>query len=157
MEISTILLLTAMLFLIGSLMLLTYVGRAYTSKERIRDEQQHATKPRGDRTMTDGVAGTAQEQVFRWMEEGPTALAGIRCIVQESANLKRIAEATQKECERLRHEGDQLRAEISRLTTETERLQKERAETAQWFTTMMNETAARLRSERPPAVSGGRQ
>ena len=101
--------------------------------------------------MTDGVAGTAQEQVLRWMEEGPTALAGIRCIVHEGTNLKRIAEATLKECERLRHEGDQLRAEVSRLTAETERLQKERADTAQWFTAMMKEAASRLRIEPPPA------
>jgi hypothetical protein len=151
MEISTIFLLTAMLLLIGSLILLTYAGGAYTSKESIRDDQGLAPKPRGERPMTDEMAGTAQEHVLRWMEEGPTVLAGIRCIVHEGTNLKRIAEATQKECERLRHEGEQLRAEVSRLTAETERLQKERADTAQWFTAMMNETAARLRSEHPPA------
>jgi predicted RNase H-like nuclease (RuvC/YqgF family) len=107
--------------------------------------------------MTSEMAGTPQEHVFRWMEEGPTVLAGIRCIVQEDANLKRIVEATQKECERLRQECEQLRAEISRLTAGTERLQKERAETAQWFTAMMNEAAARLRREHSPAVSDGRQ
>jgi chromosome segregation ATPase len=151
MEISTILLLTAMLLLIGSLILLTHVGGANPSKKGIRDDQRHATKPRGDRTMTDGAAGTAQEQVLRWMEEGQTALAAIRCMVQEGTNLKRIVEVTQKECERLRHEGEQLRAEVSRLTAETERLQKERADTAQWFAAMMKEAASRFRSEPPPA------
>jgi len=151
MEISTILLLTAMLLLIGSLIILTHVGGANTPKKGIRDDRRHATKPRGDRTMTNGVAGTAQEQVLRWMEEGPTALAAIRCIVQEDTNLKRIAETALKECERLRHEGDQLRAEVNRLTAETERLQKERADTAQWFTATMKEAASRLRIEPPPA------
>jgi len=150
MEISTILLLTAMLLLLGSLILLTYVGGASRSKAGIGDDQRPVTKPRGDRTMTDGVAGTAQEQVLRWMEEGPTALAGIRCIVQEGTNLKRIAEATLKDCERLRHECEQLRAEVSRLTAETARLHKERADTTQWFTAMMKEAASRLRIEPPP-------
>lgn len=151
MEISTKLLLTAMLLLIGSLIFLTYVGGANTSKKGIRDDPRHAPKPRGDRTMTDGVAGTAQEEVLRWMEEGPTALAGIRCMVQEGTNLKRIAETALKDCERLRHEGDQLRAEVSRLTAETARLHKERADTAQWFTAMIKEAASRLRIEPPPA------
>jgi hypothetical protein len=101
--------------------------------------------------MTERGTGTAQAYVLRWMEEGPTVLAGLRGIVQEGTNLKRIAEATQKECERLRHEGDQLRAEVSRLTTETARLQKERTESAQWFASMFKEAAARLRIEPPPA------
>jgi hypothetical protein len=107
--------------------------------------------------MSSETAGTAQEQVLRWMEEGPTVLAGMRCMVQEGTNLKRIAEATQKECERLRHEGDQLRAEVARLTAEAARVHKERAETAQWFTAMMNEATARLRSEPSTTGSGGRQ
>ena len=151
MEISTKLLLTAMLLLIGSLLFLTYVGGVSTSKEGIRDDPRHAPKPRGDRTMTNGVAGTAQEEVLRWLEDGPTALAGIRCIVDEGTNLKRIAEAALKDCERLRQEGDQLRAAVSRLTAETARLHKERADTAQWFTAMMKEAASRLRIEPPPA------
>jgi hypothetical protein len=151
MEISTKLLLTAMLLLIGSLLFLTYVGGVSTSKEGIRDDPRHAPKPRGDRTMTNGVAGTAQEEVLRWLEDGPTALAGIRCIVDEGTNLKRIAEAALKDCERLRQEGDQLRAAVSRLTAETARLHKERADTAQWFTATMKEAASRLRIEPPPA------
>jgi predicted RNase H-like nuclease (RuvC/YqgF family) len=101
--------------------------------------------------MTSEMAGTAQEQVLRWMEEGPTVLAGIRCMVQEGTNLKRIVEATQKECERLRHECEQLRAEVTRLTAEAERVHKERTDTAQWLTAMMNEAAVRLRSEHSPA------
>jgi hypothetical protein len=151
MEISTKFLLTAMLLLIGSLLFLTYVGGVSTSKEGIRDDPRHTPKPRGDRTMTNGVAGTAQEEVLRWLEDGPTALAGIRCIVQEGTNLKRIAEAALKDCERLRQEGDQLRAAVSRLTAETAHLHKERADTAQWFTAMMKEVASRLRIEPPPA------
>jgi hypothetical protein len=107
--------------------------------------------------MTNEMAGPAREQVIRWMEESRTVLDSVRSMLHECAQLKMVAEATQKECERLRHEGDRLRAEVSRLTAETARLQKERADTAQWFTAMMNETAARLRSEHPPAVSGGRQ
>jgi predicted RNase H-like nuclease (RuvC/YqgF family) len=107
--------------------------------------------------MTSEMAGTAQEHVLRWMEEGPTVLAGIRCMIQEGTNLKKIVETTQKECERLRHECEQLRAEVSRLAAEATRIHQERVETAQWFTAMMNEAAARFRSEHSPAVSGDRQ
>jgi len=44
-----------------------------------------------------------------------------------------------------------LRAEIIRLTAESERAQQERAETAQWFTAMLNQAASRLRIEPLPA------
>jgi hypothetical protein len=107
--------------------------------------------------MTDVPGGTAQEQVRRWVEEGPTALDSVRGLLREHAKIKMIAEATQEECERLRHQGDQLRADVSRLRAQTECLKNVRAETTQWFTAMMNEATARLRSEHPPAVSGGRQ
>jgi len=129
-----------------------YLAWRYQRPRGVTTHDQHqATKRQGERPMTSEMAGTAQEQVLRWMEEGPTALAAIRCIVHEDTNLKRIAEATLKECERLRHEGDQLRAEVSRLTAETERLQKERADTAQWFTAMIKEAVPRFRIEPPPA------
>jgi predicted nuclease with TOPRIM domain len=107
--------------------------------------------------MTDVPGDRAQAQVLRWVEEGPTVLDSVRGLLREHTKLKMIAEATQEECERLRHEGDQLRADASRLAAQTERLQTVWAETTQWFTAMMHEATARLRSEHPPAVSGGRQ
>ena len=151
MEVSTLLLLAAVLLLIGGLILLTHVGRAYTPTEGPRHDQHRATKRRGDRTMTDVVAGTAQERVIRWMEEGQAVLDSVRGMLHERTQLKMVAEVTQKEGERLRQEGDQLRAEVSRLTAETERLRTERADTAQWFTALMKEAASRLRIEPPPA------
>jgi glutathionylspermidine synthase len=85
------------------------------------------------------------------MEEGRSVLESVHRILVESNQFKAVAEAAQKECDRLRHEAEQLRVEFSRLTAETERVQQERAETAQWLTTMLNEAASRFRIEPPPA------
>ena len=101
--------------------------------------------------MTSGVVGTERDQVVRWMEEGRSVLEGVHRILHECDQFKGAAEAAQKECERLQHECEQLRAETIRLKADNERGQRERAETAQWFTTMMNEAASRLRIEHPPA------
>jgi len=101
--------------------------------------------------MTSVVAATDREQVVRWMEEGRSVLESVHRILHECDQFKGVAEAAQKECKQLKLECDQLRAEISQLKTDNERGQKERAETAQWFTAMMNEAASRLRIEHPPA------
>jgi predicted nuclease with TOPRIM domain len=107
--------------------------------------------------MADEVAGTVPAQVMRWVEAGPTVLDSVRGMLREHTKLKMIVEATQDECERLRHQDAQLRAEIRRLTAEAERVHKERAESAQWFAAMMNEASGRLRGEHSPAGSGGHQ
>jgi len=90
-------------------------------------------------------------QVIRWMEEGRSVLESVQRLLHECDQFKGAAEAAQKECARLQGECEQLRAEISRLTADGERAQKERAETAQWFTAMLNQAASRLRIENPPA------
>jgi hypothetical protein len=149
--------LLAPLLLIGGLVLLTYVVSTYGLTERIRHDQHRATKREGDRTMADEVAGTVPAQVMRWVEAGPTVLDSVRGMLREHTKLKMIVEATQDECERLRHQDAQLRAEIRRLTAEAERVHKERAESAQWFAAMMNEASGRLRGEHSPAGSGGHQ
>jgi len=151
-----ILLFVLMLLTVG-LVLLGYAVWAYNSDEGPRPDRHQAAQSRGDRPMTGVAVGTEREQVIRWLEERMSVLKAVRQILQERDQFKAVAVAAQQECERLRHEGEQLRAEVSRLAAESERLQKERAETVQWFTAMMNETAARLLTEPSPAVSGGRQ
>jgi len=101
--------------------------------------------------MTSEMAGTAQEHLLRWMEEGPAVFGEVRRMQRECAQVKVVAEAAQKECERLQQQCEALREDVRRLHVEIERVRTERAETAQWFTAMIKETAARLRIESPPA------
>jgi predicted nuclease with TOPRIM domain len=72
-------------------------------------------------------------------------------ILQECDHLREVAEAAQKDSERVQRDCEQLRAEVSRLKEDNERVQRERAETAKWFATMMSEAASRLRLDRPAA------
>lgn len=85
------------------------------------------------------------------MEEGQTVFERVQQLLHECDQLKGATEAAQKEWSRLRSECEQLRAEISRLRAESGRAQQERAETAQWFTAMLNQAASRIRIERPAA------
>ena len=101
--------------------------------------------------MTSGMAGTAQEHVLRWMEDSPAVFEGVRKLLRERSQFKVVAEAAQKDCERLQQQCKALREEVRRLEAETERARAERAETAQWFTAMIKATAARLRIEPPSA------
>jgi hypothetical protein len=149
-EIPAILLIVLML-LAGGLPLLTYVVWAYTPKEGTSHDPHHATKSRGGRTMTDAVAGTEQERVIRWMEEGPTVFKGVRRTLDECDQLKEAAGAAQKECQRLRQHCEELREEVRRLQAETERLQKDRAKLARWFTFKVEEAAARFPITPSPA------
>ena len=89
--------------------------------------------------------------MLRWMEESPAAFERIRQVLRERSQFKVVAEAAQKDCERFQQQCEALREEVRRLQVETARLRTARAETAQWFTAMIKETAARLRSEPPPA------
>ncbi len=101
--------------------------------------------------MSGAGVGAEREQIIRWMEEGRNILEIIVRLLNDADQLKVAAEATQKENERLRYECDQLRREVNQLTADRERSQKERAEIAQWFSSVMSEAASRLLIEHPPA------
>jgi hypothetical protein len=101
--------------------------------------------------MASEMAGTAHEQVLRWMGESPVVFEEVRQLLRERSQFKVVAEAAQMECERLQQQCDVLREEVRRLQAETERAHTERAETAQWFSAMIKEAAARLRIEPPSA------
>ena len=101
--------------------------------------------------MTSGMAGPEGERMLRWMEESPAVFEGVRRMLRECAQAKEAAGAAQKDYEGLQQHCEALREEVRRLQAETERLRTERAETAQWFTAMIKETAARLRIEPPSA------
>ncbi|MBS1115896.1 MAG: hypothetical protein H6Q87_280 [candidate division NC10 bacterium] len=101
--------------------------------------------------MTGVAVGAEREQIIRWMEEGRNILEIIVKLLNDADQLKMAADATQKENERLRYECDQLRREVNELHADHERSKKERAEIAQWFSSVMSEAASRLLVERPPA------
>lgn len=101
--------------------------------------------------MTGTAVGTEREHVVRWMEEGRNILEVIVKLLNDSDQFKAAADAAQKESERLRHECEQLRGEVNQLKADHERGKKERAEIAQWFSSVMSEAASRLLIERPPA------
>jgi chromosome segregation ATPase len=109
------------------------------------------TTEKGEHTMSGAVVETEREQVIRWMEEGRHILEVIASLLNDFDQLKATAEAAREQNERLQREGQQLREEIGRLKAENERSQKERAEIAQWFSSVMSEAASRLLVERPPA------
>jgi len=109
------------------------------------------TKEKGGSTMTGVAVGAEREQIIRWMEEGRNILEIIVKLLNDADQLKMAADATQKENERLRYECDQLRREVNELHADHERSKKERAEIAQWFSSVMSEAASRLLVERPPA------
>ncbi len=118
--------------------------------------------------MTSGAAGEEREQVIRWMDEGKTVLGIIIKILNDFDRLNGALDAAEKETQRLQgmltefqrisslaealqRECEQLRAEVSRLEADNERSRREREEIAQWFTTVMNQAAERLRAVQPSA------
>jgi len=101
--------------------------------------------------MTGVVVGAEREQIVRWMEEGRNILEIIVKLLNDADQLKVAADAAQQENERLRYECDQLRGEVNQLRADYDRSKKERAEIAQWFSSVMSEAASRLLIERPPA------
>jgi chromosome segregation ATPase len=122
----------------------------------------------GSARMTSVMAGEEREQVIRWIEEGRNVMGSLLGILNDNDRLKGALETSEKECERLRgtaeelervrnlaeslqRESDQLRSEVSRLHADNERTQREREEMAQWFTSVMNEAASRLRPQAQPA------
>jgi len=101
--------------------------------------------------MTGVVVGAEREQIVRWMEEGRNILEIIVKLLNDADQLKVAADAAQQENERLRYECDQLRGEVNQLRADYDRSKKERAEIAQWFSSVMSEAASRLLIDRPPS------
>jgi len=101
--------------------------------------------------MTSVVMDAERDQVVRWMEEGRHILDIMGKLLNDFDAIKDTAEGIQKENEALRRDCDLLREEIARLKADNERNQKDRAEIAQWFSSVMSEAASRLLVERPPA------
>lgn len=129
-----------------------YLAWRYQCSRGVTTHDQHQeTKRRGERPMTSVMLGPEGDRAIRWMEESPAAFESIRQLLRERSQFKVVAEAAQKDCERFQQQCEALREEVRRLQVETARLRTARAETAQWFSAMIKETAARLRSEPPPA------
>jgi hypothetical protein len=129
-----------------------YLAWRYQCSRGVTTHDQHQeTKRRGERLMTSVMLGPEGDRAIRWMEESPAAFESIRQLLRERSQFKVVAEAAQKDCERFQQQCEALREEVRRLQVETARLRTARAETAQWFSAMIKETAARLRSEPPPA------
>lgn len=101
--------------------------------------------------MPSEMGGPEGERVIRWMEDSPAVFQGVRQILDERDQLKAVAAAAQKECQRLRQHCDALREEVRQLQTELKRLQTDRAEAAHWVVTMLQEAAARFPLTPPPA------
>jgi septal ring factor EnvC (AmiA/AmiB activator) len=106
----------------------------------------------------------AREQVSHWLEDGQRQLSVLLGLLNDYDRLLELAEASERENERLRglnyeieqvrnrletseRQSDQLREEVHRLRTETERHRKEREEVADSITTFMNEVLGRLRPQ----------
>ena len=100
--------------------------------------------------MTD-MAGAEGGHVVRWLEEGQAVIDDVRRLLHECAQFKAVAEAAQRECERVQRKCEELREEVRLLKAANERLRTEQSEAAQWFTDLMKGAAARFRSEIPPA------
>lgn len=101
--------------------------------------------------MAGMMGGPDGERVIRWMEESPTVFEGIRRVLHEYDQSKELAGIAQAEQVKLQQNCDALREEVRQLQTELRRLQKERAESAQWFAAMIREAAARFPISSPPA------
>jgi len=105
-----------------------------------------------------------REQASHWIEDGQRQLGVLLGLLNDYDRLLELAEASERENERLRglsyeieqvrnrletseRQCDQLREEVHRLRTDTERHQKERVEIADSMTMFMNEVLGRLRPE----------
>ena len=101
--------------------------------------------------MTSEMARPAAEQVIRWMEDSPKVFEGVRRMLDACDQATEAARVAQTDRERLLQQCEALREEARLLHAELGRLQKERAEAAQWFATMLREAAARFPLAPPPA------
>lgn len=101
--------------------------------------------------MPDMICGPEGERVIRWMEESPKIFEGLRQILHDHDQCREAVGAAQAERARFEQHCEALREEVRQLQAELKRLQKERAESAQWFATMMQEAAARFPLAPPTA------
>ena len=105
-----------------------------------------------------------REQATHWIEDGQRQLGVLLGLLNDYDRLLELAEASERENERLRgmsyeneqlrnrletseRQCQQLREEVLRFRNETEREQKERMEIADSLTTFMNEVLSRLRPQ----------
>jgi len=101
--------------------------------------------------MPSGLAGPEAARVLQWMEDGATIFEHVRRLLHEYDQATEAARVAQTDRERLLQQCEALREEARQLHAELGRLQKERAEAAQWFATMLREAAARFPLAPPPA------
>ena len=105
----------------------------------------------GARTVPSEMTGPEGERVLRWIEESPAVFENVRRMLHVCNQIKEVARAAQTDRERLQRHCEALREEVRQLQGEVKRLQKERAESAQWVATMVQEAAARFPLAPPPA------
>jgi branched-subunit amino acid aminotransferase/4-amino-4-deoxychorismate lyase len=94
--------------------------------------------------MPSALAGPEGARVLRWMEDSPVVFETLRRMLHEYDQCKEVARTAQTERDRLQQQCVALREEVRRLQVESKRLQKERADAAEWVTTMLQEAAARF-------------
>ncbi len=106
----------------------------------------------------------ARQRIIRWLEEGQSQLGAVLGILHDYERLRGVAEAAERECERLRSfvyenerlrnqlemaqgEGEKLREEIHQLHGVSERHLREREDIAASLSQLMNDVLLRLRGE----------
>lgn len=112
-----------------------------------------------------GVASVeARERVIRWLEEGQGELSAILGILHDYERLHGVAQAAERDRERLRaymHENERLQSQMETLETEagklreevrelrklSERYLKEREDIAASLSQLINDVLMRLRSD----------
>ena len=101
--------------------------------------------------MTREMARVAAERVLRWMEQSPTVFEHVHRVLHDYDQAREAARVALAERDRLQQQCEALREEARHLHAELGRLQKERAESAHWVTSMLQEAAARFPTTPPPA------
>jgi len=101
--------------------------------------------------MTREMARPAAEQVLRWMEQSPTVFEHVHRVLHDYDQATEAARVAQTERDRLQQQCEALREEARHLHAELGRLQKERAESAQWVATVLQDAASRFPLTPPPA------
>jgi len=109
----------------------------------------------------------ARRRLTRWIEDGQSVLSAVPWLFEENDRLRTAAEASDRECSRLRQELDALRAETNWLIDErgeiaeliAEGLNKVMNDALQRLRTPLDARRARAMSEEPvgPAASLSRE
>ena len=90
--------------------------------------------------MEQTLAAETRERVDRWIEEGQYLIGRLLPeFLQEHDRLRARAEATERECDKLRDEVGALRKEISGVHTENQHLRAHRAELVDTCTKMISQ------------------